>query len=324
MNAMKKKVLLSIVAIFVIFLISLLITRYRLDENINPLKLPASATDFDSYLAQSESKFGDVVSGAEKKIIWASTKQEQTDYAIVYIHGFSASRQEVAPLAELVAKDLKANLFYTRLTGHARNPEAFANSSANDWLNDAVEALEIGKKIGKKVILMGTSTGSSLICWLVNQDKYQKDVASVIFISPNFYPASKMTKLFLYPAGVGFAKIVYGKERSWKPRNEGEGRYWNHQYRWEAITPMMVLVEHIQKIPYEKINVPALFLYTEKDKVVDASEIVKKFGLFGSKDKKLLNLSQCKDHIMAGDIISPETTPLLRSEIVAFIKKSRD
>ena len=319
---MKKKILLAIIALIVIFLISLPITRYRLDEKITPLKLPTSVADLDSYLAQSESKFGDVVSGAEKKIIWASAKQEQTEYAIVYIHGYSASRQEVSPLADLVAKDLKANLFYTRLTGHARNPEVFANSNANEWLNDAVEALEIGKKIGRKVILMGTSTGSSLICWLVNQDKYQKNVASIIFISPNFYPASKMTKLFLYPAGVGFAKMVYGKERSWEPRNEGEARYWNHKYRWEAITPMIVLVEYVQSIPYEKISVPALFLYTEKDKVVDTREIVKKFGLFGSKDKKLLNLSQCKDHIMAGDILSPDTTPLLRSEIVGFLKNT--
>lgn len=319
---MKKKILVAIIALIVIFLISLPITRYRLDENISPLKLPASVTNLDSYLAQSESKFGDVVSGADKKIVWASAKHEQTEYAIVYIHGFSASRQEVAPLADLVAKDLKANLFYTRLTGHARNPEAFANSSANDWLNDAVEALEIGKKIGKKVVLVGTSTGSSLICWLVNQDKYQKDVASVIFISPNFYPASKMTKLFLYPAGVGFAKMVYGKERSWEPRNAGEGKYWNHKYRWEALTPMIVLVEHIQKIPYGKISVPALFLYTEKDKVVDISEIVKISELYGSKDKKLRNLSQCKDHIMAGDILSPETTPLLRSEIGGFLKEN--
>ena len=317
---MKKKILLVIVSLIVIFLISLPITRYRLDGKINPLKLPTSVADLDSYLVQSESKFGDVVPGAEKKIIWASARREQTEYAIVYIHGYSASRQETAPLADLVAKDLKANLFYTRLTGHARNPEAFANSNANDWLNDSVEALEIGKKLGRKVILMGTSTGSSLICWLVSQDKYQKDVASIIFISPNFYPASKMTKLFLYPAGVGFAKMVYGKERSWEPRNSGEGKYWNHQYRWEAITPMIVLVEHIQNIPYEKINVPALFLYTEKDKVVDTGEIAKKFVLFGAKDKKLLNLSQCKDHIMAGDILSPETTPLLRSEIVGFLK----
>ncbi len=317
---MKKKILLAVVALIVIFLISLPITRYRLDEKINPLTIPASVADLDSYLSKSESKFGDVVPGAEKKIIWASAKQEQTEYAIVYIHGYGACRQETAPLADLVAKDLKANLFYTRLTGSARNPEALANSNANDWLNDTVEALAIGKKIGRKVILIGTSTGSSLIFWLVNQDKYQKDVASLILISPNFYPASKMTKLFLYPAGVGFTKMVYGKERYWEPRNAGQGKYWNHQYRWEAVTPMMVLVDHVQNIPYEKISIPALFLYTAQDKVVDTSEIVKKFELFGSKDKKLLNLSQCKDHIMAGDIISPDTTPLIRSEIVGFLK----
>ncbi|MDD4273595.1 MAG: hypothetical protein PHG14_07705 [Desulfobacter postgatei] len=38
----------------------------------------------------------------------------------VYIHGFSATRKETAPLSDLVAKTLNANLFYTRLSGHGR------------------------------------------------------------------------------------------------------------------------------------------------------------------------------------------------------------
>ncbi|MBP7284372.1 MAG: alpha/beta hydrolase [Leptospiraceae bacterium] len=318
---MKKKIFITFGSVIVIFLISLPITRYRLEEKIIQPSLPSSITELDSYLSQSEAKFGDVVSGAEKKIFWANGKQEQSEYSIVYIHGFSASRPEMVPLGDLVAKDLRANIFYTRLTGHARPPEAFSQANANDWLNDTVEALEVGKKIGKKVIIIGSSTGCTLAAWLASKEEYQKGISSLVFISPNFYPASKMTKLFLYPAGVGFAKLVYGDIRSWEPHNEAVAKYWNHTYRWEALTPMMVLVEYVQTIPLEKIHTPTLFLYTEQDKVIDTNEIVKKFDSVGTKDKILLNLKQVPDHVMAGNIRSPETTPLLHLEIMKFLNQ---
>jgi len=318
---MKKKIFIAFGSVITIFLISLPITRYRLEEKITPPSLPSSITQLDSYLSQSEAKFGDVVDGAEKKIFWANGKQEQTEYSIVYIHGFSASRPEMVPLPDLIAKDVKANIFYTRLTGHARTKEAFSQSSTNDWLNDAVEALEIGKRIGKNVIIMGSSTGCTLAIWLASKEEFHKDITSLVFISPNFYPQSKLTKLFLYPAGVEFAKLVYGKERYWEPPNEAMKKYWNHNYRWEAITTMMVLVEHIQDIAYEKIHTPSLFIYTEQDKVVDTNEIVKKFDRIGTKDKILLNLKQVPDHVMAGNIRSPETTPLLHAEIMKFLNQ---
>jgi esterase/lipase len=318
---MKKKILLSTLTLVAVFLISLPITRYRLEEKIIPVSIPASISDLDSYISNSESKFGDVVPGAEKKIFWANGKQEQTEYSIVYIHGYSASRPEMLPLPDLIAKDLKANIFYTRLTGHARPSEAFSQSSANDWLNDTVEALEVGKKIGKKVIIIGSSTGCTLAAWLASKDEYQKDISALVFISPNFYTHSKMTKLFLYPAGVGFAKLIFGKERSWEPQNEQVAKYWNHKYRWEALIPMITLVEYVKDISFEKIQVPSLYLYTEQDKVIDTNEIVKKFASLGSKQKKLRNLSEVPDHVMAGDIRSPDTTPLLHSEIIGFLNE---
>ncbi|MBK8395250.1 MAG: alpha/beta hydrolase [Leptospiraceae bacterium] len=318
---MKKKIFLGFFVTFLVFLISLPFTRYHLEEKVTPPSLPTSITELDSYLSESESKFGDVVQGAEKKIFWANGKQEQTEYSIVYIHGFSASRPEMLPLPDLVAKDLKANIFYTRLHGHARTPEAFSQTNANDWLNDTLEAFEIGKKIGKRVIIIGSSTGCTLAAWLASQDEYQKDIFSLVFISPNFYTASKMTKLFLYPAGVGFAKLIFGDIRKWEPLNEQMAKYWNHEYRWEALTPMIVLVEHVQNISFEKIHTPSLMLYTEQDKVIDTNEIIKKFESFGTKDKVLLNLKQIPDHVMAGDIRSPETTPLVHFEIMKFLKQ---
>lgn len=318
---MKKKVFLFIAILIGTFLISLPITRYRLEEKIIQRPLPDALVELDSYLLKSETGFGDVVPGTEKKIFWANGKQVKTEYSIIYIHGFSASRPEMSPLGDLIARDLKANIFYTRLTGHARPPEAFSQASANDWLNDMVEAFEIGKKIGTKVIIIGSSTGCTLAAWLASKEEFQKDISSLIFISPNFYPHSKMTKLFLYPAGVEFAKLIYGKERSWEPQSEQVAKYWNHKYRWEALTPMIVLVEFVKDISFEKIQTPSLFLYTERDTVIDTKEIVKKFEQLGSKKKTLRNLSQVPDHVMAGDIRSPDTTPLLQKEIIGFLNE---
>ena len=64
---MKKKIFITFGSIITIFFISLPITRYRLEEKIIQPSLPSSITELDSYLSESESKFGDVVSGAEKK-----------------------------------------------------------------------------------------------------------------------------------------------------------------------------------------------------------------------------------------------------------------
>jgi esterase/lipase len=320
---MIKKLSIVLASITILFVISLPLTRYQLVENVQPPNLPNSITDLDSYLSQTESQYTDLVDGAEKQIIWANNDREQTEYALVYIHGFSSTRPETAPLADLIAKEINANLFYTRLTGHGLSGKSFAAAGANDWLNDAVEAITIGKKIGKKVILIGASTGCLLVVWLSGREEYRKDIVSSILISPNFYPASKLTKMFLYPAGVEFVKLVYGKEREWKPYNEKMIKYWNHKYPWEALTPMIVLVEHIQKIKLEEIQNPSLFLYTEQDKVVDVTKIQEAFARYGAKEKKLVNLHQVKDHVMAGDIVEPESTMIVYKEILEFINSHR-
>ena len=57
---------------------------------------------------------------------------------------------------------LGANLFYTRLTGHGQDGAAMAEGSVNAWINDYAEAMAIGRAIGDKVVVIGTSTGASL------------------------------------------------------------------------------------------------------------------------------------------------------------------
>ena len=97
-----------------------------------PVMLPGGATvvpidQLDSMLAQDEasadSRWG-LIDGTEKRILWYGEPATVTPFSVVYLHGFSATRQEVAPAAEHVAAAIGANLFETRLTAHGRQKAA--------------------------------------------------------------------------------------------------------------------------------------------------------------------------------------------------------
>ena len=108
--------------------------RVKVDATLRAVDLPE---DLDRYLAASEAQFADIVPNTEKAIIWAGASHVKTPVSVVYLHGFSATRQEVVPLADIVAAELGANLFYTRLTGHGRSGEAMAEATVNDWHRSA-------------------------------------------------------------------------------------------------------------------------------------------------------------------------------------------
>ena len=91
----------------------------EVDTTLRPTELPESPAELPDHLAQTEGRFDDITPGAEKTVVWANPeRREQTPLALVYLHGYSATRQETAPLCDEVAKRLGANLYYTRLTGH--------------------------------------------------------------------------------------------------------------------------------------------------------------------------------------------------------------
>ena len=63
----------------------------------------------------------------------------------------------------MLGKELNANIFFTRLRGHGLDGEALAEATFDDWMIDTNEAIDIGNAIGDKLILIGCSTGCSLI-----------------------------------------------------------------------------------------------------------------------------------------------------------------
>lgn len=291
-----------------------------LNETIREVVL---ANDLDSLLQEREAAFGDITPGAEKTILWARTDQAQTEFSVVYLHGFSATRQETAPLAEWVAMELGANLYYPRLTGHGRGGEALAQATVNDWLNDTVEALEIGQRIGEKVIIMGTSTGGTLAAWLAGSP-YAARVHAYILISPNFGPKDSKANMLTWPFAQIWVPWIVGPTRTWEPYSDLNARYWTWSYPIEALFPMMGLVELAREVDPAKMDTPILIINSPTDTVVDADRTTAFYTGLNVDPRQHIEVLESGDpdnHVLAGDILSPETTGTVAEHIVTFLER---
>ena len=279
--------------------------------------------DPEAAIARSEANVPGIREGAEKQIVWAFPQSRaRTPLAIVYVHGFSASAQEVRPLPDLVARALGANLFFTRLTGHGQNGEALARATVNDWINDLAEALAVGKALGGKVVVMATSTGGSLVTWAAAQPDLARNMDAVVLISPNYQLKAPGSFLLTQPWGMQMADMIVGPERSFEPRNEGHARHWTTRYPTRALMPMAASVDLANSVFPEMIDLPALFIYAPGDAVVDQTATAAKAAKWAGPHAVVevtdsVNPSQ---HVIAGDILSPNTTQRLADRTVAWIR----
>ena len=292
--------------------------RVEIDPTIYPLEL---GDDVKRYIEMSESAFDDITPGTEKKIFWAGEPDEVTPISVVYIHGFTASRQESAPLADMIAKKLDANLFYTRLTGHGRGAKGMMNTSVNAWLNDANEALEIGRRIGSKVVVIGMSAGGALSFWLSTQPA-AKDVSAFVLISPAFRIMDRSSRFLLWPWGQQIGEMAVGKVRCRQVISPEHDRYWTNCHPTRSIMTLKGLIKYVHSLDYESINAPMLMIVSPEDKVVDARETIAMFDKIGSDNKELVEYYEVQDpvhHILAGDVLSPLSTEPMANIITDFV-----
>ena len=307
------------VGLALIAIVGLLGPQVDTNISLDDVTLP---DNLDLYLSESESRFDDITEGTEKKIIWAGSPGERTALSIVSFHGFSATRQEFSPLADTVAKSLNANLFYTRLAGHGRGGPGMVDGSVNRWANDANEALQIGHRLGDKVILIGTSTGSTLATWLALQPT-NSELGAMILLSPNFYNADSDMRMLLWPWGEQIADTLIGKVRHWESKNPLHEKYWANDYATSSLLPMMGLVKTVNDSDIEKINIPTLMIYSSKDKTISVPPIRETFARLGSEEKELFEFNDTEDpdyHALAGDLMSPSSTAVLAEKMSRFLK----
>ncbi len=320
---MGRRIMFAVVGILaVLALLVVLGPRVPVDTTIH-FDPSVIGDDPQAYLAKEEARVPGIRDGLEKEIIWADPLvHARTRLSIVYIHGFSASKGEVRPLADEVADQLDANLFYTRLTGHGQDGNAMATGSVNAWINDYEEALAIGRAIGDKVIVIATSTGGSLAAWAASQPGASDGVEAIAFISPNFGVRAKGADIVTLPWGRQIAELVGGKERSFTPRNALHEKFWTTRYPMAATLPLVALTQLANGAPVEKARIPALFIFSDSDKVVLPDRTREIAGRWGAAHELVPvdDTSDPDNHVLAGDALSPSTTAFLAERIVVWVK----
>ena len=283
---------------------------------------PQDIALLDQWLQTSEAAFPDIKPGNAKGIVWAGASAQRAPWAVVYLHGFSASRLETAPLTETVARELGANVFYTRLTGHGRADEAaIGEATVQDWMADTLEVVRIGQTLGERVLVIGCSMGCTLATWLGTSADANK-VSAYAFVSPNFGPKDKRADIINMPWGRQIALWSQGPVRSFTPTTEQVALAWTCSYPTRAIFPMMALVKNVRESDLSLFRTPVLVLYSARDETVEAAETRAAFGRLGSTRKSLeqVDYSQSKgQHVLAGAIKDPAAVAPMANTIVRWL-----
>ena len=279
--------------------------------------------NLNSYLMVQEKRFNDITIGVQKRVIWADKVGKKTPLSIIYIHGFSATSEEIRPVPDQIASALKANLYYTRLTGHGRSPMAMAEPNVADWMSDMAEAIAIGRKIGQRIIVISTSTGSTLSATAALNPILSRDISGFIFISPNFGINNPFAKLLTWPAARWWVPLIAGKMRHSTPRNKQHSKFWTTSYPTIAAIPMAAIVKAVTEQDFSKVTIPALFYFSLEDKVVDPEATKNMTRKWGGR-KKIINVTMTEQddkysHIVTGNIVSPNQTDYTVRETIKWI-----
>ena len=273
----------------------------------------------DEWLAAREAAFDDIRPGTEKGIVWADSVGERTPYAVVYLHGFSASRLESTPYPDSVAKALGANLYYPRLPGHGRDGEALGESKAHEWIQGVAEAIRVGEAIGDSLIVMGLSTGGALAAAAALEPSLSRRWAAQVWISPYFALRDERAGIVLGPWGRVLFRFMAGTERSWTPQNDLHAALGTHSYPSKVILELIAMVNQIEQEDFGPVTIPTLMIYSPDDMVVRPDVGLAQLDELGSTHKDTVVVRRALDrnnHVIVGDALGPENTiPLARRTI---------
>ena len=276
------------------------------------------------YLESIEAAHDDIRPGSQKRVIWAGARETRTPLSIVYFHGFSASSEEIRPVPDRVAKALGANLVYTRFRGHGRGGDAMAEGGVGPWMQDAAEALAVARAVGDRVVILATSTGGTIATVALHDAGMSEAVAGVVLISPNYGIQNRMAGLLTLPAARHWVPLLAGERRSFEPRNPEQAAHWTTEYPSVAVFPMAAIVKYARALEHVQVSVPAMFIYSSKDKVVRAEVTARVEARWGGETTRLTpDLGPDDDpfaHVIAGDIMSPGATDMVTRAIIEWIE----
>ena len=302
---MKKsfKVLLGILATLIVaYFFGPKAPEIRLDPKIVPIEV--GIKEVERFVLEKEGQYTDLKPDNQAKVIWADSSGEKTPYALVYLHGFSASHGEGDPIHKEFGERYGMNIYLSRLDDHGINEEnALLDMTPSSLLHSAKEAISIGNILGEKVIVMSCSTGSTLSLYLAAHNP--EYIEAQILFSPNIDIADPASHLLDGPWGLFLLRMFEGGDfHRWEAPEEAQS-YWTTSYRIEALIDLRQLIDAtMTPAVFSEVNQPTLVLRyfnseSEQDKVVSVEAMDKMFATLGTPDhlKIMYNVPEATQHV---------------------------
>lgn len=269
-----------------------------------------SITDF---IQDKESKL-DIKPDNESRIFWNNDSlHEQTEYSLLYLHGFSASWYEGYPTHQNFARRFGMNAYIPLLADHGLVTEdPLLNMTPDNLYESAKEALVLARLLGKKVIVMGTSSGGTLALKLAAD--FPEMIDGLILLSPNVRINNSKAFLLSGPWGLQMARKVYNS--NYRENIDGvdikECQYWNCKYRLEATVYLQQLIDAtMTRKTFEKMKAPLFAGYyykdeTHQDQVVRVDAILDMFKKVATPDslKRKQAFPEAGEHVIGGELFS--------------------
>ncbi len=285
--------------------------------DLNLPDVPAEATALEQFIKNKEANH-QLKPDNEARVIWYDdSAKKKTAYAVVYLHGFSASQEEGDPVHYEFAQKLGCNLFLSRLDAHGIDTSApLASFTAEGVWNSAKEAFAIAKQLGHKVIIMSTSSGGSLALKLAASFP---EIAGLILLSPNIAINDPNAWLLNNPWGLQIAHLVTGRYRTVADTTAIYAQYWNYRYVTKSLVQLEELLETTMKeTTFKKVTQPVLLLYYFKDEehqdpVVKVSAMKRMFRQLGTPEgmKREVAIPNAGDHVIGSYIKSKDHQTVL-------------
>jgi esterase/lipase len=314
---MMKKILKWTFGIILVLLIGILIgpkpSKPKFDVPI-PV-LPSSLTDLEKQIKANEKAIIGIKPDNEARIVWADTlKKEKTKIAFLYLHGLTGSPVEGDPVHRDLAKKYHANLYLARLAEHGidRGDSTMISLTADKLIASAETALEIAKKLGDEVVLIGTSTGGTLSLFLASR---HPEIKAVILYSPCIRLRDPSTAILNKPWGLQIARLISGGTTiSYAAESDAHANYWTLKFRMEGPAALVNLYYSTMKPElFSKIKCPVFLGYyykneEEQDPTASVPAMLKMFNELGTSPalKEKVAFPDANAHVIASFIRSKD------------------
>jgi pimeloyl-ACP methyl ester carboxylesterase len=274
--------------------------------------------DLAATIDRRERTIQDIKTDNEARIVFRDgTPHTRQPLSVVYLHGFTASQAEGAPAHRTIAAACSAHLFLNRLTGHGSEaPDAMAGISPERWRADADEALDMGLRLGERVILVATSMGASLALDLAV--RRPESIVAVVAWSPGIRVHD--------PEQLRAALLLQGPVVPPGERSPFQRRYWStvvHSDGYRAIARLFL--EWMRPERLQAVRCPVFFGVWDggegdHDTLTSVAAMREAFGWLGTppSQRRLVAYDHAA-HVLASPERSPAAARVL-SDSLAFLR----